>query len=279
MWLSLSYVETTNKPHGIFRTIPSLTTLFSSVPADSESASTVQGHAHQTWAYICFNRSNVFPREAVSRHEAGWLGALSSPSHSQKHTSEQRRHSPRDSCSSVWSTNPLHQWSSSLGKYLRYLSVKWSKSPPFVPARKRSRGLEFVFPIRLHAARPLPSPSQVGLINGLSSQHNEVQRGVGLLGRSPNSFCRRITFGPLCTIKQRTWGSLIYQVGSEDNYFSSSRYTQSALTTEAKWGSWGIQTLFTFRWNWISELYTKLGRECQNRMERRTGCYIEWLTD
>lgn len=130
MWLSLSYVETTNKPHGIFRTIPSLTTLFSSVPADSESASTVQGHAHQTWAYICFSRSNVFPREAVSRHEAGWLGALSSPSHSQKHTSEQRRHSPRDSCSSVWSTNPLHQWSSSLGKYLRYLSVKWSKSPP-----------------------------------------------------------------------------------------------------------------------------------------------------
>lgn len=132
-------------------------------------------------------------------------------------------------------------------KILKVLKCETKQVPPFIPARKHSRGLEFVFPIRLHAARPLPSPSQVGLINGLSFQHNEVQRGVGLLGHSPNSFCRRITFGPLCTIKQRTWGSLIYQVGSEDNYFSSSRYTRSALTTEAKWGSWGIQTLFTFR--------------------------------
>lgn len=193
------------------------------------------------------------------------LGVLHSPSRSQNHISEQHRQSLGDLCSSVWSTNPSHQLSSSLGKILKVLKceTKWVSS--FIPARKRSRGVEFVFPIRLHTARPLPSPSQVGLINGLSSQHNEVQRGVGLLGHSRNSFCRRITFGSLCTIKQRTWGSLIYQVGSEDNYFSSSQYTRRALTAEAKRGSWGIQTLFTFRWNWISELYTKLGKGVSDR--------------
>lgn len=146
---------------------------------------------------------------------------------------------------SLYSYKP--ELSSSLGKILEVLKCEIKRVSPFVLARKRSRGVEFVFPIRLHTARPLPSPSQVGLINGLLSQRNEVQRGMGLLGHSPNGFCSRITFGSLCTIKQRTWGSLIYQVGSEDNYFSSSRYTQCAVTAEAKWGSWGIQTMFTFR--------------------------------
>lgn len=219
---------------------------------------------HQTWGCMCSSRLDLcFLGKLWTDLKWVDLGAFHSPDFpncSQNHTSEKYRHSPGDSCPSVWSTNPSHLLCSSLGKILKVLKCETKRVSTFIPARKHSRGVEFVFPIRLHAARPLPSPSQVGLINGLLSQHNEVQRGVRLLGHSPNSFCRRITFGSLCTIKQRTCGSLIYQVGSEDDYFSSSRYTQHALIAEAKQGIWGIQTLFTFRWNWISELYTKLGK-------------------
>lgn len=187
------------------------------------------------------------------------MGAPHSPDCSQKNTFQSSVDTSLGTCAPLFEVQTLDiSCLLALEKYLRYLSVKPSESPPSsLPGSAPERWNLF---FRLDAARPLPSPSQVGLINGLSSRYNEVQRGVGLLGRSPNSFCWRITFGSLCTIKQRTWGSLIYQVGSEDNYFSSSQYSRRALTAEAKQGSWGIQTLFTFRCNWILELYTKLGK-------------------
>lgn len=264
MWLTPSHTETTDSPPWIFKTVLSLRPVFSSVPAGSGFVSMVQGCTSPNLGVHVFQQAwSQLPWEALNRSEVGWSRSISFsrfPDCSQNHTSEKCRHSPGDSCPSVWSTNPSHLLCSSLGKILKVLKCETKRVSTFVPARKHSRGVEFVFPIRLHTARPLPSPSQVGLINGLLSQHNEVQRGVRLLGHSPNSFCRRITFGSLCTIKQRTCGSLIYQVGSEDDYFSSSRYTQHALIAEAKRGIWGIQTLFTFRWNWISELYTKLGK-------------------
>lgn len=237
---------------------------FSSVPTGSRSASILQGCAESGAGASCVPSDSTPASPEVAEQMWSALIWRHSSNHCQNHTSEQCGHSPRVSCSSIWSANPSYQLPSSLGKILKVLKCETKRIFPFVPARKHCRGVKFVFPIRLHAARPLPSPSQVRLINGLSSQHNEDQKGVRLLGHSPNSFCRRITLELLCTIKQRTWGSLIYQVGSEDNYFSSSQYRQRALTAEAKQGSWGIQTLFTFRWNWILELYTKIGKGVSN---------------
>lgn len=247
--------------HWIFRTIVSLRPSFSSVPTGSGSASILQGCTESGAGASCVP-SDPIPASPTS----GWTDVKWADlgSFSQNHTSGQCGHSPRDSCSSIWSTSPSYQLPSSLGKILKVLECETKRVFPFVPARKHCRGVKFVFPIRLHAARPLPSPSRVRLINGLSSQHNEDQKGVRLLGHSPNSFCRRTTLELLCTIKQRTCGSLIYQVGSEDNYFSSSQYSRCALTAEAEQGSWGIQTLFTFRWNWILELYTKIGKGVSN---------------
>ena len=132
MWLSLSYTETTDRPHWIFRTILSLRSVFSSVPVGSGSASMVQGHTSPNLGLHVLQQAwSLLPQEAAEQTWSGLIWELFILLIIPKNTLQSSVDTALGTCAPLFEVQTLHiSCLLALEKYLRYLSVKPSESPP-----------------------------------------------------------------------------------------------------------------------------------------------------